>query len=74
MIAFQLGREIYYSTARLIKPTEALRVWYATGYARKLHKTEDPITLFPEPSEYFLLWALSAHFTYKDLRELGEVT
>lgn len=41
-IVFQLQNQVSYSTIREIKPGEALSVWYAKGYARKLGKPETP--------------------------------
>lgn len=41
-IAFQLGNDIYYSTIRKVKVGEAMKVWYAPGYARKIQKPEKP--------------------------------
>ena len=41
-MAVQMGVEIYYMTTRAIQPGEALQVWYAPHYAKKLGQTPQP--------------------------------
>lgn len=55
LIAFQLGSDIYYSTTRLVKASELLKVWYATGYARKLQKAEEPIAELSDRGNFYWL-------------------
>ena len=41
-MVFQLQDQLQFSTIKDVKPGEALCVWYARGYARRLGKPETP--------------------------------